>query len=148
MEDLSVDRDRSIDGLCVFPLCDKPETNHLRLPVCETHILKTYRLASMMIRDALPDLKPKEIIRNAVNAGSLGVVYFLRLGSLVKIGFTTNLESRMKVVPHEELLATMPGTMKDERRLHRQFADLRQTGEWFRHEGDLPRFIQELRDAA
>lgn len=62
----------------------------------------------------------------------------------MKIGFTTNMVNRMKAVPHEAILGTVPGTMVDERGYHAQFAHLRVTGEWFRAEPDLLAFIADV----
>lgn len=73
-----------------------------------------------------------------------GAVYFIRLGDRVKIGFSRNLKARLVALPHEEVLAVVPGTVQDEKRCHAAFAHLRQTGEWFRAEPDLLAFIADV----
>lgn len=73
-----------------------------------------------------------------------GTVYYLRFADRVKIGFSTNLKSRLQAIPHDEVLATEPGTMRQERERHAQFADLRVTGEWFRYEEPLVSHIASL----
>lgn len=62
-----------------------------------------------------------------------GVVYFLRVGGHIKIGWTADLSKRMRGYhPDSTLLATKPGTRKDERALHRKFSHLTTHGrEWF-----------------
>lgn len=62
-----------------------------------------------------------------------GIVYFLRVGGYIKIGWTSNLEKRMRgYQPDTILLAVKPGTRKDERALHRKFSYLKTHGrEWF-----------------
>lgn len=62
-----------------------------------------------------------------------GTVYFLRVGGYIKIGWTSNLEKRMRQYqPDTQLLACKPGTRKEEHRLHRKFAHLKTHGrEWF-----------------
>lgn len=70
---------------------------------------------------------------------SESVVYAIAAGDSVKIGYTTNLEQRMKAIqstcPHPIVcLGTAPGGQLLERALHRQFARHRVYGEWF----DLP----------
>lgn len=62
-----------------------------------------------------------------------GVVYFLRVGGHIKIGWTSDLNKRMRGYhPDSTLLATKPGTRKDERSLHRKFSHLTTHGrEWF-----------------
>lgn len=61
------------------------------------------------------------------------VVYYLRFGDRVKIGTTTNLRVRLADLPHDELLATEPGSFDVEKQRHRQFAAYRVNGEWFHH---------------
>lgn len=87
-----------------------------------------------------PEPEPPEII---------GTVYFIRVGAFVKIGYTGNLASRVKslstasatppVVIHSE-----PGTNRDERGYHHRFADLRENGEWFRLEGPLADYLENI----
>ncbi len=62
-----------------------------------------------------------------------GTVYILRCGGYIKIGWTSDLTKRMRAYqPDTLLLATMPGTRKDEHRLHQRFAHLRTHGrEWY-----------------
>jgi hypothetical protein len=75
------------------------------------------------------------------------IVYFVRAGDLVKIGTTVNLVNRLKTfnVPSLVVLATEPGYHQRESELHRQFRDLRHQGEWFRLEGPLLEYINEIR---
>ena len=68
-------------------------------------------------------------------------VYFVRLGTRVKIGYSTSIEQRLTEIPHEEVLAVFPGTMRDERSCHRKFAHLRIVGEWFRDDPSIHEFI-------
>lgn len=62
-----------------------------------------------------------------------GFIYFLRVGGYIKIGWTSNLQKRMRQYqPDSQLLAVKPGTRKDENALHRKFAHLKTHGrEWF-----------------
>lgn len=75
---------------------------------------------------------------------TLGEVYFVRFRDRIKIGWTTELARRLKAIPHDEVLAVVPGSMGDERRCHAAFAHLREQGEWFRAESDLIAFAQSL----
>jgi hypothetical protein len=75
------------------------------------------------------------------------VVYFIRSRDMVKIGFTGNITKRlssMRTASADELtlLYTMPGGTQMERRLHKTFAHLRVSGEWFRLEGPLAEFLE------
>ena len=75
------------------------------------------------------------------------VIYFIARSGFVKIGITNNLKGRMSslqtAAPEPiSLLFTLDGGASDEKRFHKQFAQYRETGEWFRLEGDLLDFCQ------
>jgi hypothetical protein len=61
------------------------------------------------------------------------VVYYVRSGDLIKIGTTVNIRQRIQSfsMPWLELLATEPGDIRLERQRHREYAPLREKGEWF-----------------
>jgi hypothetical protein len=73
------------------------------------------------------------------------VVYYMRIGNRVKIGYSTNLIERLNAINPEELLAAESGSPEVERRRHRQFGQYRTHGEWFRLEGKLAEHIERLR---
>jgi hypothetical protein len=74
-------------------------------------------------------------------------VYFIRLGGLIKIGKTQDLNKRITSFSHPdvEVLATEPGYTVLESKLHRRFADHQVRGEWFRPHPDLMGYIEEVR---
>ena len=69
----------------------------------------------------------------------MSVVYFVRRTDgtgPIKIGCTANLDQRIRALSYHAqadlaVLATAPGSFREERRLHRQFDNDRQEGEWF-----------------
>ena len=76
------------------------------------------------------------------------VVYFLRAGDAIKIGYTTNLAARKRALETAsavplELLASIPGDRSEEARLHREWWHLHIRGEWFRADEELLRCIRE-----
>ncbi|WP_327582461.1 GIY-YIG nuclease family protein [Nonomuraea sp. NBC_00507] len=83
-------------------------------------------------------------------------VYFIKRDGLIKIGWTTNIRSRMKALRPDEVLHVQPGTQKDEAALHRAFRHLRvgtETGgrrlrEWFQPGDDLVAYIELRRQLA
>lgn len=72
------------------------------------------------------------------------VVYYMRVGDRVKIGWTTNIRKRLATLVPEELLATERGGFSVEKDRHRQFDTLHTVGEWFRYEGALVDHINRL----
>jgi hypothetical protein len=79
------------------------------------------------------------------------LVYFIQCGTdgPIKIGYTSNFIHRfmtIQIANHQEvrLLGAMRGTMKDEKRLHAEFSEIRVRGEWFRPTDSLMEFIRSL----
>ncbi|HEY7154732.1 MAG TPA: GIY-YIG nuclease family protein [Gemmataceae bacterium] len=86
----------------------------------------------------------------ATGADTTGeVVYFLRGGDAIKIGYTTNLAARQRTLETGsavplELLASVAGDRREETRLHQEWWHLHIRGEWFRADEELLRYIREL----
>lgn len=85
--------------------------------------------------------------RQQAQAGK-GKVYFIQVGTYIKIGFSKNPWSRLEqlstgtpVPPY--MLGHMPGTIDLERALHERFAHLRVNREWFSMGLDLLSYIDE-----
>lgn len=92
---------------------------------------------------------PSVIVETNKAAGHSSVVYFVAAGKYLKIGFSVDVHARIESFrtgcPDEiELLATIPGGAKEERRLHKRFAHLHHRGEWFRFEGSLADYVASL----
>lgn len=78
----------------------------------------------------------------------LAQVYFMRSGSLIKIGASLSPKNRLAVLRTAApapvlLLATMPVGFALERELHKRFDHLRVHGEWFRAEEPLLTYIDK-----
>lgn len=73
------------------------------------------------------------------------VVYYLRYAERVKIGTSWRPRQRLASIRHDELLAFERGDRSVEQARHRQFAALREGGEWFTFTGDLRAHVAALR---
>jgi hypothetical protein len=85
-------------------------------------------------------------------------VYFIRAGHRIKIGVSQDPQRRLSAIRtggsaarplgldtrNARLIATEPGGPQRERELHRQFAHVRETGEWFRSCPELTSYINSL----
>lgn len=73
------------------------------------------------------------------------VVYFVCIGDCVKIGFSTNLKSRMKTFrtssADTQILLTIPGGRELERRLHNLLQEQRIERELYHLEGRVADFL-------
>ncbi len=65
------------------------------------------------------------------------VVYYLRFAERIKIGTSRHPRQRLAAIWHEELLAFERGGRTLEQRRHREFAHLREGGEWFTADPEL-----------
>lgn len=73
------------------------------------------------------------------------VVYYLRYDRRVKIGTSKNPRQRLRSIRHDELLAFETGDRTVEQRRHREFAEIREGGEWFTLTAELQSHISALR---
>lgn len=115
------------------PLLLRMEINQLRRIIARQ---------SRMLKQLRDGDKPEPATSPKVTSG---VVYYLRVGSYIKIGWTSDLEKRMRAYPPDSiLLATEPGTRKDEHRFHKMFAAHRTHGrEWYAMVPSLMHHIEQ-----
>lgn len=95
-------------------------------------------------------------LRGARTAGT-GYIYFLWCRDRVKIGFSASPTSRFKqlqtgLADEGISFVVVPGTLADERRLHRELTGSRTAGEWFKANLSVlrvaQRFLEERTKAA
>jgi len=75
------------------------------------------------------------------------MIYFLRAGPFVKIGYTDSLKTRMNDLQvgcpyRQELISTMPGSPATEVALHDMASDYHYRAEWFHYRGLLKRWLE------
>lgn len=143
--------------------CDAHTLPDAPFPICLRHASQLYSFLRGRIAevgddpitsvDAIGDLLEQRDRLNVQPPPSDPVVYYVRIGELIKIGTTGNLRSRMaSYPPTRELLATEPGGVDVEAQRLRRFVQYRELGrEWFRPGPDLLTHIvslQQCEDAA
>lgn len=79
----------------------------------------------------------------------IGIVYFIAGADLVKIGFTNDVHIRQRSIQSMSpvalhLIHTEPGDRALEAALHKQFAEYRSHGEWFRLEGAVKDYVGKM----
>ena len=75
----------------------------------------------------------------------IDVVYYLRYDRRVKIGTSRRPRQRLASIRHDELLAFERGDRALEQSRHREFAELREGGEWFTLAAPLDVHVAALR---
>ena len=73
------------------------------------------------------------------------VVYYLRYDTRVKIGTSRRPRQRLSSIRHDELLAFERGDRTLEQQRHREYATVREGGEWFTLTDELRSHIAALR---
>lgn len=144
-------RDARQPDLC--PVCDRQAHPDSTILLCPEHLRTATRDGLAVIererQGAVDRLRAEgqadraQVEPGVARDGVLGLVYFIKRGSLVKIGWSRNVEQRRRAVGGE-ILATLPGYMRDERAMHDRFAMLRMHGEWFAYTPALATYIEQI----
>lgn len=153
-------------------LCNRHHALIEREFEAELDNLNARRLKNMQSRlDAVAHLEAEEresrwdvddYLANYEQRQTEQTVYFIRCEQFVKIGISKNVEARLGQirkgggtlfprrldVEAAELIATEPGGFVREKELHKRFAHLRHTGEWFTEAPELTEYIDGLEIAA
>jgi hypothetical protein len=92
-----------------------------------------------------------DLLFSPEKAGDMPVCYFVgeEDGDAIKIGFTTDLKRRLEEFRHYSpapivVRGLLFGSLAIERRLHAEFSAYRMHGSWYRREGDLAEFLNEI----
>jgi len=136
-------RQNQYDIVCGWGYCDRETDRNLGAPLCMYHAKKLVAQVMVLTGPVITG-RPIRTKPRPTPQSSKGVVYFVLFGDRIKIGFTTSMETRMRVIPHDKILATMPGTISTERQMHKRFKEHRVNGEWFTPAPELMEFIGTL----
>lgn len=140
--------------------CDAETAEDMPFPICLRHALQVYRRIRQTVaaveRDpaaqtyyVLQDME-REQRRQQRRKRARDVVYYVRVGRHIKIGFTTDIRSRMaQYGPDRVLLATEPGDLTTEQERLWQFREYLDHGrEWFLPGESLLAHIESLKAEA
>ena len=132
---------------CDWGECQAPRDMDLAVHLCTRHALRVYRAVAEHIAavpaevaTSLAAADPNRVLNRSPRTrearrnvkDTLGTIYFVRIGQCIKIGYTTNVRQRMAKLRPDAILATTPGTMRDEQALHHEFGEYWTNGEYFR----------------
>ncbi len=126
---------------CHHPFCGEPIwERHELLFLCQKHAMHVWLTIDMDVAVThAPDLTPPLTERRPPRPRQPSVVYYLRVGGHIKIGYATELARRMQAYPPTaQLLAVEPGTLATEKALHDRFTVHRIAGrEWYQASDEL-----------
>lgn len=166
---------RGIDwSVCVVPGCGRSLIYYgtmehsvpterdatLELPICFDHAavvwrqLVAHQTKNPKFIEAIADVNERLVARSIRQheedkvdrlSSQDGDIYFIRLGELIKVGWTRDLWGRLKSYGASAvLLASYPATRTDETNLHRQLSPARAKGrEWYEDGPIVAKFIDD-----
>lgn len=145
---------------CCWPLCDSPPQSRSS-PLCPDHALTVWSRYDALNDE--PSMTAKQYNRwsrsrsrqqyqdqmrqeRESRAMSPGWIYYVQVADRIKIGYTSDVASRIRSYPPEaKLLAVHPGTLALERDMHQQFKGSRAAGrEWYYPHQDLLDHIADV----
>lgn len=144
---------------CIWPKCREFEYAS-ELKLCKTHAAIVLYQADkhLFVKAQYWDLtsfdrqiehalaEERREAERAKKRAQQGTIYAVLNGHTVKIGWTSNLDRRMREYPPAStLLVSYPGTRKDEAALHRKFAHLTTHGrEWFPYAPQVVEWVERM----
>lgn len=144
--------------------CDRSTLPDAPFPICVVHAAQLYGFLHGTVHDRFQHLDvdigavQAQLYLNGVNFADRmddtpdnHIVYYVRVGELIKVGTTTSLRNRLQAYPPgmTTLLATEPGGVEVERARLDQFRHLRHSGrEWFTPGPSLIEHMNSLRQTA
>lgn len=155
----------SLDEWCGVKDCRKPQWDNM--PLCQSHAfdlwteveyhrMDLHHAAAAAMRKQSVEQIRSELIQERMGVEKFlaeykqkpGTIYYLQVADQIKIGYTGDLDTRMKAYPPMAvLLATHPGTRETERQMHNKFAIHRSARkEWFHPNDKLTQHIELVRE--
>lgn len=140
--------------LCTWRDCEQPHAPLVGIPLCLDHARKAADAYQRLMAHeeqqwrTEAEAKINSGLRLAPGETVPGWVYYVEMDSTIKIGYTTNIDTRMRAYPPTaKLLAVEPGTRALERGRHSIFnAHLAHGREWFNDHPDIRTWIATVRE--
>lgn len=131
--------------ICNIDHCERESSERVGIALCERHLEKAWAayqiITGVEVHDKLPD--PDRDVRSL---DARGTVYVVRVRDMIKIGWTSDPERRMRQLSADAILYSKPGTRRDEYKLQGQCMDHLVKGrEWFDSSPEMIDFVKTLR---
>lgn len=144
----TLDRGKDHSGewdLCSIPQCNRLRADNVGIQLCERHIEQAWAAHQIITGQAtVPELNP-DPNRDVYSLAAQGTVYFIRIGDLLKIGWTSKPLERMRSLKPDAILHFQPGSRRDEAKMHAKFIDHLVKGrEWFEINADSMSMVKDI----
>lgn len=130
---------------CCWPSCPFPRYGYLYL--CQTHANTVWRYVEDEADESLREAQAKQRPAALKDHERHGWVYYLDVGGRLKIGFASDLGSRLRAYPPDTpVLARKRGTMADEKAEHQRCKPWLVAGrEWYEINDSTLRVVEEAK---
>lgn len=129
---------------CLMHHCETEIPDPKSFPLCERHLAKAWAAYEIANGRPEPESGPDELL-DVYDDTTPGAIYFVRVGDLLKIGWTSRLAERLHRIKADAVLHVEQGTRLDERRHHEHFTDhLARGREWFHLNTETKQMLDEL----
>jgi len=131
--------------ICNMEQCEREASDRVGIALCERHIEKAWAAYQVIIGANVPPKQP-DAVRDVKSLDARGTVYVIRVGDMIKIGWTSNPARRMSDLQADAILHYQAGTRRDEYKLQGRCMDhLVQGREWFDTSPAMIQFVKDLR---
>jgi len=130
--------------VCNMAQCERDASDRVGIALCDRHLQKAWAAYQIITGVQAPpeELDPE---RDKTSLDARGTVYVIRVGELIKIGWTSQMNKRMSVLKADALLFSRAGTRRDEFRMHGQCVDhLAKGREWFDTSPAMMQYVKDL----
>lgn len=136
---------KPLDVRCNMDHCDKQIPDGIGIFLCERHLQKAWAAYQIVMGADVPT--PRENKKIDVYANDTdGIVYCIRVGDLIKIGWSRNIRKRLADLGSDAVFFTRRGTRVDEYKLQAHFLDhLAKGREWFKYNDDTLKLVDAAR---
>lgn len=140
----SVGRREESRYLCNMDHCERETSELVGIALCDRHLQKAWAAYQILNGVQAPPAEA-DPERDVTSLDARGTVYVIRVGELIKIGWTSNPNKRWNELQADAVLHSTPGTRRDEYRMHGQCIDhLAKGREWFHANAAMTRYIKNL----
>lgn len=131
--------------ICNMDQCERAASDRVGLALCERHLEKAWAAYQVLMGANVPEAIP-DPDRDVTSLDARGTVYVIRVKDMIKIGWTSDPERRMRQLEADAILHYQAGTRRDEYKLQGQCMDHLVKGrEWFDTSPAMLRIIKDLR---
>lgn len=129
--------------LCSIPHCNRKRADQVSIHLCEYHIQKAWAAHHVLHGASVPERE--EVQRDIHSLTARGTVYIIRVGELIKVGWTSNPRERMAHLRPDAVLHYQAGTRQDEYDLHERCKEhLAKGSEWFHANKSMMKIIEQI----